>query len=97
MKVRVSVDSNLTIRNVFEPPLVIVLEEGDATLRGVLEKLASMYPYLRFTERSEMGDDLRHLYLNRESHFTFPEGLDRRVFEGDTIRVEVYMDPLAGG
>jgi hypothetical protein len=44
-----------------------------------------------------MGDDLRHLYLNGESHFSFPEGLKRKINEGDTVLVEVYMDPLAGG
>jgi hypothetical protein len=52
---------------------------------------------LKFIERGEMGDDLRHLYLNGESHFSFPEGLNRTIREGDTVLVEAYMDPLAGG
>ena len=55
------------------------------------------YPYLKFIERGEMGDDLRHLYLNGESHFSFPEGLKKKIHEGDTVLVEAYMDPLAGG
>ena len=44
-----------------------------------------------------MGDDLHHLYLNGENHFSFSEGLKKKVNEGDTVRVEAYMDPLAGG
>jgi molybdopterin converting factor small subunit len=97
MKVKVKVDSNLRIENVFEPPFDLELQIDQNTLKGVLQKLSSMYPPLRFIEKGEMGDDLRHLYLNGESHFSFSEGLKRKVSEGDTVLVEAYMDPLAGG
>ncbi len=97
MKIKVKIDSNLRIKNVFEPPLQMDLQEGEHTLKDILQKLSGMYPHLRFIERGEMGDDLRHLYLNGESHFTFSEGLKKKVSEGDTVRVEAYMDPLAGG
>ena len=97
MKIKVRVDSNLQIKNVFEPPLELDLQNGEDTLKQVLEKLAGMYPHLRFIERGEMGDDLRHLYLNGESHFSFPEGMNKKIHEGDTVLVEAYMDPLAGG
>ena len=97
MKIKVKVDSNLQIKNVFEPPLEMDLRNGENTLQDLLQKLSAKYPYLKFLERGEMGDDLRHLYLNGESHFSFPEGLKRKINEGDTVRVEAYMDPLAGG
>lgn len=97
MNIRVKIDSNLRIRNVFEPPLDMELNDDRNTLTDVLHRLSEMYPYLRFIERGEMGDDLRHLYLNGESHFSFSEGLKRKVAEGDTVHVEAYMDPLAGG
>jgi translation elongation factor EF-G len=97
MKIKVNVDSNLRIKNVFEPPLELEMREDENTLKDVLGKLSEKYPYLRFLEKGEMGDDLHHLYLNGESHFSFSEGLKRKVAEGDTIRVEAYMDPLAGG
>jgi hypothetical protein len=97
MKIKVKVDSNLQIKNVFEPPLNLDLSEGENTLQDVLERLAGMYPHLKFLERGEMGDDLRHLYLNGESHFSFPEGMKKTIREGDTVLVEAYMDPLAGG
>ncbi|MBN2124432.1 MAG: hypothetical protein JW821_09090 [Deltaproteobacteria bacterium] len=97
MKVRVKVDSNLRIKDVFEPPLDLELQIDQNTLKDVLQTLSAMYPPLRFIEKGEMGDDLRHLYLNGESHFSFPEGLKRKVREGDTVLVEAYMDPLAGG
>ena len=97
MKVRVKVDSNLRIKNVFEPPLDLELQMDQNTLKDVLQKLSAMYPPLRFIEKGEMGDDLHHLFLNGESHFSFPEGLKRKVSEGDTVLVEAYMEPLAGG
>jgi molybdopterin converting factor small subunit len=97
MKITVRIDSNLQIKNIFEPPLQMDLQDGENTLMDVLKKLSGMYPYLKFIEREEMGDDLRHLYLNGVSHFTFPEGLKKKINEGDTVLVEAYMDPLAGG
>ena len=97
MKIKVNVDSNLRIKNVFETPLEVESRDNENTLKDVLGKLAVKYPYLRFIEKGEMGDDLHHLYLNGENHFSFSEGLKRKVSEGDTVRVEAYMDPLAGG
>ncbi len=97
MKIKVKVDSNLKIKNVFEPPLELELKDDEHTLKDVLGKLAEKYPYLRFIEKGEMGDDLRHLYVNGQSHFSFSEGLKKQLTEGDTVLVEAYMDPLAGG
>ncbi len=97
MKVKVTVESNLRIKNVFEPPLDLELQIDQNTLKGVLEKLSAMYPHLSFVEKGEMGDDLRNLFLNGESHFAFSEGLKKKVREGDTVLVEAYMEPLAGG
>jgi molybdopterin converting factor small subunit len=97
MKIKVKVDSNLKIKNVFEPPLELELKDDENTLKDVLGKLAERYPYLRFIEKGEMGDDLRHLYVNGQSHFSFSEGLKKELTEGDTVLVEAYMDPLAGG
>ena len=97
MKIKVKVNSNLRIRNTFEPPFEMELEVGENNLKDILQKLSDMYPPLKFIERGEMGDDLRHVYVNEESHFSFSEGLNRKINEGDTIMVEAYMDPLAGG
>ncbi|OPY76904.1 MAG: hypothetical protein A4E64_01323 [Syntrophorhabdus sp. PtaU1.Bin058] len=97
MKVKVKVESNLKIKNVFEPPLEVELSNNENTLQDVLQRLYEMYPYLKFIDQGEMGDDLRHLFLNGESHFTFSEGLKKRINDGDTVHVEAYMDPLAGG
>ena len=97
MKVKVRVDSNLRIKNVFEPPLEMELQVGENALGDVLKRLSEMYPQLNFFDREGMGDDLRHLFLNGESHFSFSEGLKKNINEGDTVRVEAYMDPLAGG
>jgi molybdopterin converting factor small subunit len=98
MKIRVKVDSNLRIKNVFEPPLELEMSQDENTLKDVLGKLSEQYPYLRFLAKGEMGDDPPFTCtLNGESHFSFPEGLNRKITEGDTVRVDAYMDPLAGG
>ncbi|MBW2334761.1 MAG: MoaD/ThiS family protein [Deltaproteobacteria bacterium] len=97
MKVKVNVDSNLQIKNVFEPPLEIELSNGENTLKDLLKKLSAMYPYLKFINQGEMGDDLRHIFVNGENHFSFSEGLQKKINDGDTVLVEAYLDPLAGG
>jgi hypothetical protein len=94
MKIKVKIDSSLPLKN---PLQEMDIPEGENSLMEVLQKLSGMYPYLRFVERGEMGDDLHHLYLNGESHFSFAEGLKRGVKEGDTVLVKAYMEPLAGG
>ena len=97
MKVKVNVDSNLQIKNVFEPPLEIELDDGENTLKDFLQKLSGMYPYLKFINQGEMGDDLRQIFLNGENNFSFSEGLQKKINDGDTVLVEAYLDPLAGG
>jgi hypothetical protein len=97
MKVTVTVDSNLRIRDLFEPPIRMELPEGEETLKDLLSRLSSRCRHLKFLEGGEMGDDLHHVYVNGQSHFRLPEGLNRRLSDGDTVRVEAYMDPLAGG
>jgi len=97
MSVKVTVDSNLRIKHVFEPPIEVELQDGENTIKDVLRTLSAKYPYLRFIEQDEMGEDLRHVYVNGKSHFTFSEGLTKTLKQGDTVLVEAYMDPLAGG
>lgn len=94
---KVKVDSNLRIYNVFEPPVELELQDDNNSFRDLLQILSEKYPFMKFLNSGEMGDDLRHVFLNGESHFSFPEGLNKRIKEGDNVRVEVYMDPLAGG
>ena len=42
-----------------------------------------------------MGDDLRQVYSMDKVIFLFPKVTER--FLGDTVHVEAYMEPLAGG
>lgn len=97
MKIKVTVDSNLCIKDIFEPPVEVDMKDGEDTLKDVLQKISDRCPYLRFVEGGEMGDDLRHVYINGKSHFQLSEGLKRRLRDGDTVRLEAYMEPLAGG
>ena len=98
MKVKIKIESNLKIKNIFETPLEIELSEDQATLKDVLQIVSKRFPpNLRFIEKGEMGDDLRQVYLNGQSHFSFSEGLQKKISDGDTVHVEAYMEPLAGG
>ncbi len=56
-----------------------------------------MYPYLKFINQGEMGDDLRQLFLNGKIHFSFSEGLQKKINDGDPALMEAYLNPLAGG
>ncbi|GAB6908347.1 hypothetical protein DESC_780445 [Desulfosarcina cetonica] len=93
---KITIDSNFRIQNSFEPPLQLELEGSEQGLQDILQKLTDMHPPLKFIEHGEMGDDLHHLYLNGESHFSFSEGLKTKIKDGDTILVEAYLEPLDG-
>lgn len=93
---KIKVDSNLRIENIFQPPIEMVLDAGEDSLGDALRKLSKMCPPLKFIEEGEMGEDLRYLYLNGKSHFSFPEGLKKKINEGDTVLVEAYTEPRDG-
>ena len=93
---KINIDSNLSIRNSFEPPLQLELEGSDPGLQDVLQKLTDMNPLLKLIDQGEMGEDLHHLYLNGQSHFSFAEGLKKKIRDGDTILVEAYLEPIDG-
>jgi len=97
MIIKVKIDSNVRKKSALEPPMEIELKGCENTLEDVLEKLSDMYPDLKLIENGEMGDDLGQLFLNGEGHFSFSEGLKKKISEGDTVQAEVYIDVLAGG
>lgn len=93
---KVTVDSNLRIQNSFEPPIQMELALDKNALQDVLQTLSEMVPCLSLIDQGGMGEDLRHLYLNGRSHFSFSEGLKKKINEGDTILVEAYLEPIDG-
>lgn len=93
---KVVVESNLYISNLFEPPFEAELPEG-STLRELVVRLNNGCKTLRFLEGENLGDDLKEVSLNGRSLFALPRGLDTPLKEGDRVRVEVYLDPLGGG
>ena len=44
MKIKVKVDSNLRIKNVFEPPMEVELKDEENTLKDVLGKARGKIP-----------------------------------------------------
>lgn len=74
MKIKVKVDSNLRIKNVFEPPLQMDLKDGENTLKDVLQKLSAMYPYLKFIERGRWEITSAIFTSMERVTFHFPRG-----------------------
>ena len=97
MKISVTINSNIRIKGTLGPPIEIELEGSENTLEDALKKLSAMYPDLRLIENGERGDDLGLLSLNGEDYFSFPEGLKKKINDGDAVLVEVYIDVIAGG
>ena len=93
---KITIESNLWIQNTFEPPMELELGPETGELRDVLQKLSGIYPTLRLIDHGEMGEDLHYLYLNGESHFSFSEGLRKKINTGDTIMLETYLEPIDG-
>lgn len=78
-------------------PTEIELENGRDTILDLLKRLNELFPHLKLTSNSDMGEDLRHVYVNGVSHFNLPSGLKTRLNQSDVVHVEIFMEPLAGG
>lgn len=94
---RVIVDSNLFMKNVFEPPLTLHFERSSITLRDLLEKLSDMCVSIEFLLGRDLGNDVRELSVNEKNYFLLQHGLNSPLKEGDKVTMEIYMDPITGG
>lgn len=94
---KVIVDSNFVIKNVFEPPVELPFKGITFTLRDLLEKVDDMCASIQLLKDGELGDDVRNIFLNGKDHFSLPKRLGTPLKEGDRVNVEIYMEPLGGG
>lgn len=89
-QMKIYVTSNVVVAEI---PPVIEVQEG-ATLRDVLRVAA---PQVIDPETGNYRDDpdIWEIRLNDMPIYQIKEGLDRRVKEGDTVRMEIIL--MAGG
>jgi hypothetical protein len=95
---QVTVESNLHISNIFEPPLTLDLEGRSPVLRDALQELANRCRSVQFVQDDgRAGDDVNNILLNGNDYYSLAQGLNTPLQQNDMISVEIYMDPLGGG
>ena len=97
MKINVKISTNLVPSGDTTVPTKIELDEEKNTVLDLLRKLNDRFPHLKLIDSDQMGEDLRYVYVNGISHFDLPNGLKTNLKESDSVHVEIFMEPLAGG
>lgn len=96
--VKIIVESNLTVRNILEPPLTLRYEGEIVTIKDVLKTLAKKCSSVEFLNKEgKLGEDLKEIFVNGKSFFTLTGGLNVCLKEGDNVRIEVAINPIGGG
>ena len=94
---KVFLGSNVSIKGEFEPG-VVELDGQNATLRDLLQELASRGETLDLInpESGEKGDDIREILVNDRDYLLL-EQLETKLSDGDTVMIRLWFDPLGGG
>lgn len=90
---KVTIDSNVTIYGVFQPPIDVELQEPENTLRSLLKGLSDLCKSVDFISGGEIGSDIQKVLVNDEESYS----LDTALHDGDKVTVVVEMAPLGGG
>ena len=90
---KVTVDSNMAIYGVFQPPIEVELRELKPTLKELLEQLSDLCKSVEFIKDSELGSDVETVLVNGQERYY----LDTKLEDGDKVMVMVEMAPLGGG
>lgn len=93
---KVLLDSNLMIKNVFEPPLEWHFEGESISLRALLQRVKEKCASLKILQDGEAGDDVRNILINGKDYFLLGR-LDAILNDRDRVGLEIYLDPLGGG
>jgi hypothetical protein len=94
---RLKIDSNIRVANRFEPPIEVEFDGEDVTAGQLLKYLDDKMEFIAFSKRGEMGEDVKHVHINGDDLFRMPRGLSTPLKDGDRVRVDIFMEPLAGG
>ncbi len=94
---KVILESNLSIANIFEPPLELRFNKHTCSLRDFIQKVGDMVTPIQLMKDGQIGDDLRNIMVNGKDYFFLSKGLDTMLKDGDRVNLEIYMEPLGGG
>lgn len=94
---KVSVDSNITIPGVFDPPIEVELKGSKVTLRDLLRELDQSMKTLELLKDDKVGYDVEEILVNGERDCILPKGLETELGERDSIMVKVNLTPFGGG
>ena len=98
---KITLDSNLYIYKVFDPPVELDLEDGSTikraleSFRGLLGSASESFQFIQ--ENGEIGSDIGEILVNGKDYLSLGQGLRTSLKEGDSIRVEILNFPLSGG
>jgi len=94
---KITVNSNLIIKNTFEPPITIQFKEAEASLGDLIRKLGDICYTIEFLYGTELGNDVNVLTVNNINFLMLPQGLETPLKNGDVIYVDILMDSISGG
>jgi hypothetical protein len=95
--VKVIIESNLQVKDQFEPPMELSIGE-DSTLRGLLVELSERNVSANLLdEKGRLAPDIDELTINDKDFFTLKKGLNTRLNDGDRIRFQIQMVQIGGG
>jgi len=95
--VKVIIESNLHITDVFEPPVEVRVPD-EITLKNLLMELTDRYVSVKLlNEKGQLDADIDELTVNGKDFFTLKKGLNTCLNEGDRVRFQIQMVQIGGG
>ena len=94
---KVIIESNLHITDVFEPPVEVRVPD-EITLKNLLMELTDRYVSVKLlNEKGQLDADIDELTVNGKDFFTLKKGLNTCLNEGDRVRFQIQMVQIGGG
>lgn len=90
---KATIDSNMTIYEVFQPLIDVELQEAGNILRNLLKGLSDLCESLDFISGGEIGSNIQKVLVDDEESYS--PGTPLRY--GNKVTVAVEMVPLGGG
>jgi len=95
--VKIIVESNLHITDVFEPPVELRVPK-ESMLKDLLIELTDRYVSVKLlNEKGQLDADIDELTVNGKDFFTLKKGLNTCLNEGDRVRFQIQMVQIGGG
>ena len=94
----ITVESNLRIQGMFEPPINLTFDGSHISLLDVLTSLQKMCKSIELVNKNnELGDDIDEVFVNEKRHFVSRMPAGCILSDGDRVKIEIGFAPLGGG